>query len=117
VERVARKSRSFAEARRWELEQYASMTADGRPPNRVDLISQLGSVPFSRAWRRRVDEQLEVARGRHCPIHFIGLADLLQSKRDAGRHKDLDDIEQLEALPSQQRKPRRRKRSRQRPAR
>jgi hypothetical protein len=69
----------------------------GRPPNRVDLISTLGTVSFARAWRRRVVESLHTAKG-DVPLHIIGLGDLLQSKRDAGRHKDLDDIEHLAPL-------------------
>ncbi len=66
----------------------------GRPPNRVDLLSSLGSVDFTRAWRRRVRESLRIGR-RDVALPIIGLADLVQSKRDAARHKDLDDIEHL----------------------
>jgi hypothetical protein len=77
----------------------------GRPPNRIDLLSTLGTVDFRRAWRRRVVETLETDRGS-VPLHIIGLSDLLQSKRDAGRHKDLDDVEHLALL--QRRPPRRR---------
>lgn len=80
----------------------------GRPPNRLDLISDLGSVEFTSAWRRRVDETLRTAAGARVPVRFIGLADLLQSKRDAGRHKDLDDVEHLEAIHGRSRKRRRR---------
>jgi hypothetical protein len=32
------------------------------------------------------------------PLCIIGLTDLVQSKRDAGRHKDLDDVEHLTAV-------------------
>ncbi|MBI4950741.1 MAG: hypothetical protein HY908_01800 [Myxococcales bacterium] len=69
----------------------------GRPPNRIDLISTLGTVTFGRAWRRRVVDRL---RGRRPAVlvHIIGLPDLLRSKRDAGRHKDLEDVEALTAV-------------------
>jgi hypothetical protein len=66
----------------------------GRPPNRVDLLSSLGSVEFRSAWRRRVRESIRIGR-RNIELPIIGLADLVQSKRDAARHKDLDDIEHL----------------------
>jgi hypothetical protein len=66
----------------------------GRPPNRIDLINRLGTVDFNEAWRRRVVETLRDA-GVEVPFPIIGLEDLLQSKRDAGRAKDLDDIEHL----------------------
>ena len=69
----------------------------GRPPNRVDFIASLGTVQFGAAWRRRVIETLRTKRG-NVPLPIIGLTDLLRSKRDAGRHKDLDDVEQLLAI-------------------
>ena len=70
----------------------------GRPPNRIDLLGRLGSVSFERAWRRRVSEMLRTASRRRFQIFFIHVKDLIQSKRDAGRHKDLDDVEHLTAL-------------------
>jgi len=69
----------------------------GRPPNRIDLISRLGSVKFATAWRRRVVEKIGVAP-RPIPLPIISLPDLIRSKREAGRHKDLDDVEHLTAV-------------------
>lgn len=66
----------------------------GRPPNRIDLISSLGSISFDAAWRRRTVERLRLRR-RVVPLPIISLADLLVSKREAGRHKDLDDVDHL----------------------
>jgi hypothetical protein len=77
-----------------ELLEPGVVVQFGRPPNRVDLISEIGRVDFARAYRRRVRETLHTRRG-DVPLPIIGLADLLQSKRDAGRLKDLDDIEHL----------------------
>jgi hypothetical protein len=71
----------------------------GRPPNRIDLINTLGTVAFAAAWRRRVLEKLRL-RSVAIPLPIISLPDLLQSKRDAGRHKDLDDIEHLSRAPA-----------------
>lgn len=70
----------------------------GRPPNRIDLIGSLGSVRFAGAWRRRVEERLEIEGEEALPFPIIGLSDLLKAKRDAGRPKDLDDIDHLRAL-------------------
>lgn len=69
----------------------------GRPPNRVDLLTSLGSVSFSKAWPRRQKEKLRIG-AQSIALPIISLRDLLQSKRDAGRYKDLDDVEQLEAI-------------------
>lgn len=88
-----------------ELTEKGIVLQFGRPPNRVDLLSTLGSVRFAAAWRRRNLETLRLGRAK-IPLPMISLRDLLQSKRDAGRHKDLDDVAVLSAIAS---KPRRRK--------
>lgn len=69
----------------------------GRPPYRVDLLSQLGSVPFAEAWRnRQLDRLAEV------DLPIIGVDEFIQAKRDAGRHKDLADVEELLAIHSEE---------------
>lgn len=79
-----------------ELTEPELVIQFGRPPNRIDLLSSLGTVSFATAWRRRAKETLRVGR-RRIALPIISLADLLQSKRDAGRHKDLDDVAVLTA--------------------
>ncbi|MBL9027255.1 MAG: hypothetical protein JNL21_33990 [Myxococcales bacterium] len=79
-----------------ELTEPEVVIQFGRPPNRIDLLSSLGTVAFTTAWRRRSKETLRLGR-RRITLPIISLADLLQSKRDAGRHKDLDDIAVLTA--------------------
>jgi hypothetical protein len=66
----------------------------GRPPNRIDLIAGLDAVPFADAWSRRIHETIEVG-GSRVQVWILGLADLRRSKADAGRPKDLDDLEHL----------------------
>jgi hypothetical protein len=66
----------------------------GRPPNRIDLIASLASVTFEEAWRNRIRERLFMS-GVEVPVWIMGLADLRRSKREAGRPKDLDDLEHL----------------------
>ena len=63
----------------------------GVVPNRVDLLSRMGSVVFDEAWTRRVVAPLE-GEGWEVPLPIVGLEDLLQAKRDAGRPKDVADL-------------------------
>jgi hypothetical protein len=67
----------------------------GRPPNRIDLIASLRTVPFAEAWATRVLETVEDGHGRKIPIAILGLAALRRAKAEAGRPKDLDDLEHL----------------------
>lgn len=66
----------------------------GRPPNRIDLIASLGTVSFEEAWAHRVNDSIEVA-GKPVPVSILGLHELRRSKQDAGRPKDLDDLDHL----------------------
>jgi hypothetical protein len=66
----------------------------GRPPNRIDLVSSLGSVPFDVAWRNRVDDHVDRGDER-VVVRILGLDELRAAKREAGRAKDLDDLEHL----------------------
>lgn len=63
----------------------------GVPPNRIDLISVMGSVSFEDAWQRRISEVLE-GDGWTAKLAIISKDDLIQAKRDAGRLQDLADI-------------------------
>jgi hypothetical protein len=62
----------------------------GRPPVSIDIITRLKGVEFDEAFSQalRFDEN-------GLSIRFIHLNNLIQAKRAAGRHKDLDDIEKL----------------------
>lgn len=66
----------------------------GRPPNRIDLIGNLDSVPFAEAWNTRTHETIDVG-GMQVPVWLLSLRDLRAAKREAGRAKDLDDLEHL----------------------
>ncbi len=77
-----------------ELLQPGYFVQFGRPPNRVDLLNQMGTVDFDGAWSRRVRSTVQTD-GDELPFPILGLDDLLQAKRDAGRLKDLADIEYL----------------------
>ncbi len=69
------------------------MSQFGVPPYRIDILVSILGVTFAEAYARR--EMLPLA-GINVP--FIGLEDLKQNKRSTGRHKDLGDLEALEAL-------------------
>ncbi len=66
----------------------------GRPPNRIDLIADLGPVKFEEAWDKRVAERITLD-GLTVPVWILGLSELRRSKVEAGRPKDLDDLEHL----------------------
>lgn len=62
----------------------------GRPPYRIDILTSIDAVNFSRAYRRR-----RTVRAGKLTIPFIALEDLLRNKRATGRAQDLADVERL----------------------
>ncbi len=74
-----------------ELAQRGMVFQFGRPPNRIDLISDLKGVVFLDALARSVEAKLPAGG----TVRIIGLADLRAAKAAAGRAKDLDDLENL----------------------
>lgn len=78
------------------LDQIRTMAPDefvffGVPPARIDLLRQIPGVAFDLAWPRRREVEWHGVK-----VHVIGLEDLLDAKRAAGRQKDLDDVRLLE---------------------
>jgi len=66
----------------------------GVEPGRIDVLTSVSGVRFEEAWPRRV--QANFAEGVRCNV--IGLEELLQNKRAAGRPQDLADVAALERL-------------------
>jgi len=62
----------------------------GRPPVSIDIITKLKGVEFNDAFVQSLTFNEEGLL-----IRFIHLNNLIQAKKAAGRHKDLDDIEKL----------------------
>lgn len=62
----------------------------GIEPNRIDFITSLSGLSFDEAWAGRVAGSY----GRR-PVFYIGLAELKQAKKAAGRPQDLADLEWL----------------------
>ena len=63
----------------------------GIKPLRIELLTKISGVSYDEAAREPVHADVD---GRVVPV--IGREALLQNKRAAGRHKDLDDVEWLE---------------------
>jgi len=62
----------------------------GRPPYRIDILTSIDAVTFSRAYRRR-----RTVRAEGLTMCFIALEDLLRNKRATGRPQDLADVDKL----------------------
>lgn len=63
----------------------------GRPPQRIDILTELDGVVFNDCHAARQDVILEDV----C-VSFIGLDALRKNKKSSGRHQDLADLEQLQ---------------------
>jgi hypothetical protein len=62
----------------------------GVPPIRVEIATSISGVRFDECHAARVIDELDGV-----PVNLINLTHLKQNKRAAGRHKDLDDLENL----------------------
>jgi hypothetical protein len=68
----------------------ADVFSYGRPPVSIDIITKLKGVEFDDAF-----PQAQVFNEEGLEIRFLHLNNLIEAKKAAGRHKDLDDIEKL----------------------
>jgi len=62
----------------------------GVPPLRIELVTSISGVDFKTCYTNRVVDTIDEVE-----INFIGLEHLKQNKRASGRHKDLNDLENL----------------------
>lgn len=62
----------------------------GNPPNRIDLLNFGAEIPFEEVFARSVSAELDGVS-----VNLISRADFIRSKRDAGRPKDLRDLESI----------------------
>ena len=67
-----------------------SIVRFGVPPFRIEIMTTIDGVQFDQCHRRAVRFEID---GVSIPV--ISLVDLKQNKRAAGRHKDLNDLENL----------------------
>lgn len=71
--------------------EQADVFSFGRSPVAIDIMTQVKGLDFDECFAQSVffeDEDLK--------IRTINIQHLLEAKRAAGRHKDLDDLEHLE---------------------
>jgi predicted nucleotidyltransferase len=67
-----------------------SLIVIGVEPLAVDILNYLSGVDFLEAYDRRM-----IVSRHGVEISLIGLEDLLANKLAVGRHKDLNDVEEL----------------------
>lgn len=72
--------------------ETADVFSFGRPPVSIDILTKLKGVEFEDAF-----SQAQIFNEEGLMIRFIHLNNLIQAKKAAGRHKDLDDLEKLTA--------------------
>ncbi len=63
----------------------------GYPPNRIDLLTSISGVEFEDCYPKRVNIEIKGIK-----IDFIDIDNLKKNKQASGRHKDLNDLENLE---------------------
>ncbi len=69
----------------------------GVPPNRLDLLSDIGNINFDEAWKYKCIESVRIDH-ENIRIYFIGLEHLIENKEMIARPKDLEDLKYLKAL-------------------
>jgi len=62
----------------------------GAPPLRIEIATSISGVNFSECYAARIVDVLDGV-----PVNLINLNHLKINKRASGRHKDLDDLENL----------------------
>ena len=62
----------------------------GIPPMRLEIVTTISGVEFAPCYERRSSVVIEGVA-----VNIIGLDDLKTNKKASGRHKDLNDLEQL----------------------
>jgi predicted nucleotidyltransferase len=77
-----------------DLEIPGTVFQIGIDPIRIDLLTAVEPLEFDGAWTRRA-----TFSEHGIDIHYLGKADLIASKRAAGRSYDERDIEELEKFP------------------
>lgn len=65
----------------------------GYEPYRIDLLMDVDGADFEACFIRRMEVEIDETQ-----VNFIGLEDLIQAKKNAGRLQDLADAEKLEKL-------------------
>ena len=62
----------------------------GVPPLQIDILTEVSGVAFSACYKKRAVAEIDGVQ-----VNLISLKHLRKNKRASGRHKDLDDLENL----------------------
>ncbi len=62
----------------------------GQPPLRIDLLTSIDGVGFAECYANRKEVTFD-----GLSMNFIGYYDLVTNKQASGRHRDLDDLENM----------------------
>ncbi len=62
----------------------------GNPPVSIYILNNLNGLTFDEAFLHAVDAVWD-----NVPVKVLEIRDLIKAKKAAGRHKDLDDIENI----------------------
>lgn len=73
-----------------DLCQEGNIIQLGYEPLRVDIVTSLSSISFNQVWKNKVS----AGYGRE-KVHFIGLDDLIQTKKHSRRPQDKVDLDLL----------------------
>jgi predicted nucleotidyltransferase len=63
----------------------------GYPPLRIDLLTQIDGVTFEKCF---INKKEVIIEGLN--VNFIGYNDLLKNKKESGRARDMDDVDNLQ---------------------
>ena len=77
-----------------ELEKPGMVFQFGVPPNRIDLINDIGDISFQQTWNTKETAAID-QNNNNIEIYFISLDLLIKNKEQVKRAKDLDDLKFL----------------------
>jgi hypothetical protein len=72
------------------FQHRSSLIRMGRPPLRIDVLTSISGVDFEDAYARRVSDTVDGVE-----VDLVSLTHLKSSKKAAGRHRDLADLDEL----------------------
>jgi hypothetical protein len=74
-----------------DLTKVDNVIQFGQPPLRIDLLTSIDGVTFDACYTNRKEVTFD-----GLAMNFIGYHDLVTNKKATGRHRDLDDVENMD---------------------
>lgn len=74
-----------------DLTKEGNVIQFGQPPLRIDLLTSIDGVSFNSCYANRKKVTFD-----GLAMNFIGYHDLVKNKKATGRHRDLDDVENMD---------------------